>query len=138
MIIMGPGSYAGIVVGIIICAIFAVIAIKVSKKEKVSTDAILASLSDEQKEEIKNQGYTEADGRNMYKSQGFIHSIKEDGDKSVIGLIFYMPEHGEYYTRNVKMAKAEADAKGYTAQSFVPVLMKYDKDMHYYDFKKII
>lgn len=49
-----------------------------------------------------------------------------------------MPEHRAYYTRNVKMTKAEAESKGYTALSFVPVLMKYDKDMHYYDFKKII
>lgn len=49
-----------------------------------------------------------------------------------------MPEHREYYTRNVKMTKAEAESKGYTVLSFVPVLMKYDKDMHYYDFKKII
>lgn len=138
MIIMGPGSWAGLAIGVVVCAIFAVVIIKLSKKTKAKTDEILAQIPEEKKNELKNQTYTQADGKNMYTSNGLVVSVTEEGDKARVLLMFYATEHADFYTRNVKLDKSEVESKGIVANSFIPVLMKYDKDMHYYDFKKIL
>ncbi|MCR5805354.1 MAG: hypothetical protein K6G47_13955 [Clostridia bacterium] len=138
MIIMGPGSWAGLAIGVVVCAIFAVVIIKLSKKTKAKTDEILAQIPEEKKNELRNQTYTEADGKNMYTSNGLVVSVDEEGDKAKVMLMFYSSEHDEFYTRNIKLTKSEVESKGISANSFVPALMKYDKDMHYYDFKKIL
>ena len=138
MIIMGPGSWAGLAKGAVICIIFAIIAIKISKKTKAKTDEILAQIPEEKKNELKNQTFTKADGKDMYSSNALVVSVTEEGDKAKVLLMFYASEHADFYTRNVKLAKSEVESKGIVANSFIPVLMKYDKEMHYYDFKKIL
>ncbi len=135
---MGPGSLAGLVVGTAVCAVFGVVAVKVSKKEAANTNAILAGLTDEQKNEIMNQTYTQTEGKDMFISNAFVTSVTQDGDKVKAVVMFYMQEHQDFYTRNVKLTQAEATAKGIAPLKFVPVLMKYDREMHYYDFKKLV
>ena len=135
---MGPGSLAGAIIGVVVCVIFALIAIKVTKKEKVKTDALLAELSDNLKNEVKNQTFTKAEGNNMFTSQALVAGTTEENDTVKAVLLFWMSEHQEHYTRTVKLNKSEAESKGIAKGNFVPVLMKYDKEMHYYDFKKII
>ena len=138
MIIMGPGSWAGLAIGVVVCVIFAIVIINLSKKTKAKTDEILAQIPEEKKNELKNQTYTQADGKNIYTSNGLVVSVAEEGDKAKVMLMFYSDEHDEFYTRNVKLDKSEVESKGIAVNAFVPALMKYDKDMHYYDFKKIL
>ena len=138
LLVWGPGSFAGLVIGVIVCAALAFVAIKVSKKEGATTQAILATLSEEEKNEMMNQTYTKAEGKDMYTTNAFIVSITQEAEKSKVLIMFYMQEHQAYYTKTVKMTPADVAAKGYAPHSFVPALMKYDKEMHYYDFKKLI
>lgn len=138
MIIMGPGSWAGLIIGVVVCIIFAIVIMNLSKKTKAKTDELLAQIPEEKKNELKNQTYTQADGKNMYTSNGLVVNVTEEGDKVKAILMFYSNEHGDFYTRNVKLDKSEAESKGIVANNFVPVLLKYDKEMHYYDFKKIL
>ena len=89
----GPGSFAGLIIGIIVIAIFTFVALKIAKK---------------------------------------------DGAKVTAIALFYAPEHGEFYDRKIKLSKADAQAKGVQAGAFVPALMKYDKEMHYFVYKKLV
>ena len=135
---MGPGSLIGIVVGVAICAVLAVVFITLGKKETAKVDAMLANLSDEQKNMIKNQSYAQADGKDMYTTNAYIVTTIDEGEKLKAVLLFYFKEHQEFYTRNAKLTKQDAAAKGIAPGAFVPALMKYDKDMHYFDFKKLV
>lgn len=138
VMILGPGSIAGLIIGVIVCAIFAVVALKIAKKDGMKLEEILATLTEEEKNEIMNQAYTKASGKDMFTTNAFIVSITEEAEKAKVLILFYMEEHQSYYTRNVKMSSADVRAKGYTAHTFVPALMKYDREMHYYDFKKLV
>ena len=138
VMIWGPGSFIGLVVGVIVCAVFAFVAIKIAKKDGMKLDEILATLSDAEKNEIMNQTYTKAEGKDQFVTNAFIASITNEAEKVKLVIMFYMQEHQSYYTRNVKMTAADLAAKGYTAHTFVPALMKYDREMHYYDFKKLL
>lgn len=133
-----PGAIAGLIAGLVICGIIAFIAIKVSKKENASIDAILETLPEDIKNNLMNQQFTEAQGKDMYTSNALVTSVTEDGDKVKATLMFYMEEHDSFYTRNVKLTQSEADSKGIAVNKFVPVLLKYDREMHYYDFKKLV
>ena len=135
---MGPGSLTGAIIGVVVCVIFAIIAMKVSKKDKVKTEALLAELSEEQKNAVKNQTFAKAEGNNMFTSQALVAKTTEENDVVKGILLFWMDEHQDYYTRNVKVSKSAAQSKGIVKGNFVPVLMKYDKEMLYYDYKKIL
>ena len=132
-----PGAIIGLIVGLVVCGIIAFVAIKVSKKENASIEAILSTLPDELKKALMEQTFTEAQGKDMYTSNALVTSVTEDGDKVKATLMFFMEEHDSFYTRNVKLTQSEADSKGIAQNKFVPVLMKYDREMHYYDFKKL-
>ncbi len=132
-----PGAIIGLIIGVVICGIITFIAFKVSKKEKANIEDIMSTLPDELKNTLRNQTFTKADGRDMYSSNALVASVDEDGDKVKAVLMFYMEEHDDYYTRTVKLTKDEADSKGIAVNKFVPVLLKYDKEMHYYDYKKL-
>ena len=132
-----PGAVIGLIIGVVICGIITFIAFKVSKKEKAGIEEIMSTLPDELRNTLRNQTFTKADGRDMYSSNALVASVDEDGDKVKATLMFYMEEHDDYYTRTVKLTKEEADSKGIAVHKFIPVLMKYDKEMHYYDYKKL-
>ncbi len=135
---MAPGSFAGFAIGMAACGIFTIVAMKVSKKDGEKLKEILERLSEQEKNEIKNQTYTETDGKDMYITNAYVVSTVDEGDKVKAVIMFYSPEHQEFYTRNIKLSKSDATSKGITAGAFVPAKMKYDKEMHYYDFKKLL
>ena len=132
-----PGAIIGLIIGVVVCGIIAFVAIKLGKKESASISAILAALPEELKKTLMNQTFTEAQGKDMFTSNALVTFVTKDGDKVKATLMFYMEEHDDFYTRNVKLTQSEADSKGIAQNKFVPVLMKYDREMHYYDFKKL-
>lgn len=134
----GPGSLAGLIIAVIAIAIFVVVAMKIAKKDGANLEAILANVPEETKQQIINGGFTETDKKDFYTTNAYIFQVNEDGDKVTAIALFYAPEHGEFYDRKIKMSKADAQAKGVQAGAFVPALMKYDKEMHYFDFKKLV
>ena len=129
----GPGSLAGLIVAVIAIAIFVVVAMKIAKRDGANLEAILSNVPEETKQQIINAGFTETDKKDFYTTNAYIFQVNEDGDKVTAIALFYAPEHGEFYDRKIKMSKADAQAKGVQAGAFVPALMKYDKEMHYFD-----
>ncbi len=134
----GPGSLAGLIIAVIAIAIFVVVAMKIAKKDGANLEAILANVPEETKQQIINGGFTETDKKDFYTTNAYIFHVNEEGDKVTAIALFYAPEHGEFYDRKIKMSKADAQAKGVQAGAFVPALMKYDKEMHYFDYKKLV
>ncbi len=134
----GPGSLAGLIIAVIAIAVFVVVAMKIAKKDGANLEAILANVPEETKQRIINAGFTETDKKDFYTTSAYIFQVNEDGDKVTAIALFYAPEHGEFYDRKIKMSKADAQAKGVQAGAFVPALMKYDKEMHYFDYKKLV
>ncbi|MBO4347675.1 MAG: hypothetical protein J5840_08580 [Lachnospiraceae bacterium] len=134
----GPGSFLGIIVGLVVCGIIAFVGIKISKKEGVKIDAVLAGLNDEEISAVKSQTFTPTDKKNMFNSYGYVVSVLENGEKVQATLLFYMEEHDSFYTRVAKVDEATAVSKGIKQGAFVPVSMKYDAEMHYYDYKGLL
>lgn len=114
------------------------ILLKIAKKEKANIEEILATLTDEEKNAIKNQTYTKADGKNMFTTNGFVVNVDDEGEKRTVTVMFYAEQHLDYYIRKVKLNKSEAISKGIEKGKFVPALMKYNEEFHYYDFKKLM
>ena len=138
MNIFNPGALGGLIVGVIICAILAVVGLKVSKKENADIDKIRAGLPEGLEDRLKSVAFTPAEGRNMFSSEALVTSVTEDGDKIKALLLFYAPEHDDFYTRNVKLTPDESQSRNIRVNTFVPVLMKYDSEMHYHDYKKLL
>ena len=134
----GPGSFAGLIVGVIVIAVFVFVALKIAKKDGANLEAILANVPDEIKQQIMNASFTETDKKGFYTTNGYVYQVTDEGDKATAIILFYAPEHGQIYDRKVKLSKTDADSKGIKAGAFVPALMKYDKEMHYFDFKKLL
>ena len=138
MIVWGPGSLAGLVIGVIVCGVFAFVALKIAKKDGARLEDLLKTIPEETKQQIMDMEYTEADKKGFYNTNAYVAKVKEDGDKVSASILFFAAEHGDFYDRKVKLSKAEADAKGIQEGAFVPALMKYDKEMHFFDYKKLL
>ena len=134
----GPGSFAGIIVGLVVCGIIAFVAIKISKKDGAKLDAVLAGLNQDEIEAVKSQTFAPTDKKNMFTSYGYVTSVVENGEKVNATLLFYMEEHDSFYTKVAKIDEATAVSKGIKQGAFVPVSMKYDAEMHYYDYKGLL
>ena len=133
-----PGSVAGLIIGIIVCAIFAFVVMKLAKKESANLEEILKDIPAEYKDQLKNVTFEKAEGNNMYTSYALVSDVKTENNKSKARLIFWAPEHAEFLDRNVKVTEEEISSKNIKKLSFIPVLMKYDPEMHFHDFKKIL
>lgn len=135
---MGNGSGLGMLCGVIFCAILAVVGYFVTKKDKSRIDDYLSQMTEEEKNLVQNQTFTATDKKNMFTSNAFVVKAEEVNGKIEAVLIFYMENHQSYYDRNVKIAASDPLAANLKKGNFVPVLMKWDKDMYYYDYKKLI
>lgn len=125
-------------IGLFVCLIILfVILFFVSKKDQNVTDSLVAALGDEKKNLLMNQTFTHVKG-NMFSSNGMVGAVAEKDGKIIADIIFYMEEHQGFYSKKVKVDKTDEKANNLTVGSLVPVLMKYDKEMHYYDFKKML
>lgn len=135
---MGPGSLVGLIAGAAFCGVLAAAGIFFSKKDKVRIDDYLNTMSDEEKNLVQNQTFTATEKKNMFTSNGFVVKSENVEGKIEAVLIFYMENHKAYYDRKVKLDANDPKAKTLVRGAFVPVLMKWDKDMYYYDYKGLI
>ena len=138
MNINNPGTVAGLIIGVIVCAIFAFVVLKLAKKESANLEEILKSIPDEHKDQLKNVTFEKTEGNNMFTSYALVADVKTENNKSKARLIFWAPEHAEFFDRNVKVTEEEISSKNIKKLSFIPVLMKYDPEMHFHDFKRIL
>ena len=134
---MRPGSIAGLIGGLVVCGIITVVVMVVSKKDGAKVEDILATTPPEAVNALKNQPITQAEGKNMYIKSALVASAEDMGDKLKLTLLMHDPERDQLYTKGTKIDKADAANRGIGPGVLVPCLMKYDTEMHYYDFKKL-
>ena len=78
---MGPGSWAGLAIGVVVCVIFAIVIINLSKKTKAKTDEILQAAF-----KGKRRTYTDHDA--VYDSDMMhVATPVYDNSKNVIGAV---------------------------------------------------
>lgn len=129
----------GILIGLVVIAIFCVIAFNIAKKDNANLDALLAAVPDELKEALKSEPYQPMDNKGvMYSTRGLVASVETNDNKAKVHLIFYNNARNEFYDQTAKMTAEELNAKGYKAFDMIPCQMKYDKEMYIHYFKKII
>lgn len=124
-------------VAIAVVAVFAVVVMLLAKKEGNSLQKILKNVSDEDKNRLKSCTFIPSDKRDLFFSEALVADVKDDGKKSEIILLFYVERLADYYFRKVKLKPMEAEKRNIRKGNFVKCYMKYDKEMAYYDFKKL-
>ena len=107
MNINNPGTVAGLIIGVIVCAIFAFVVLKLAKKESANLEEILKSIPGEHKDQLKNVTFEKTEGNNMFTSYALVADVKTENNKSKARLIFWAPEHAEFFDRNVKVTEEE-------------------------------
>ena len=132
------GGFIGLIIGAVVCGIIAVICVIAGKKGSVKLEEILESMTDEEKNMVRNQTFNKADGKAMFTTNVFIAKTEDLGDKINATILYFDGFRSEYFFRNVKVKKSEPVVANLTRGNFVTSLLKYDKDMCFYDFKKFI
>ena len=129
----------GILIGLVVIAIFCVIAFNIAKKDNANLDALLAAVPEELKEALKSEPYQPMDNKGvMFSTRGLVASVETNDGKAKLHLLFYNAARDEIYDQTAKMSVGDLNAKGYKALDMIPCQMKYDKEMYIHYFKKII
>ena len=129
--------YLGI--GVAVCAVFAVIILVIAKKDNANLEELLATIPEDKKEELKAENYQPLDGSGIKcATRGLIGAIETKGESSKIRLIFYNEARDAFYDQSTKIRTSELNGKGFKLFDMVPCQMKYDKEYHIHEFKKIM
>ena len=132
------GGFIGLIVGVVVCGIIAAICFKVAKKSAGELKTLLESMTDEEKNLVKNQTFAKSTAKDMFTSNVFIAAVNEEKDKLIATILYFDANRGEFFYKDIKAKKKDAVAPNLVRGNFVPAMLKYDKDMCYYDFKKFI
>lgn len=129
--------YLGI--GIVVCAIFAVIVLVISKKDNANLEELLVTIPEDKKEALKAENYQPLDGNGIKcATRGLLASIETKGENSKLRLIFYNEARDAFYDQSAKIRTSELKGKGFQLYDMIPCQMKYDKEYHIHEFKKIM
>ena len=125
--------------GVIICGIFAAIVFFIAKKDGAKLEDLLAGVPEDKLELLKAEEYQPMDGNGIKcATRGLIAAIDSDDKKAKIHLLFFNSPRQEFYDQTAKISAAEAKGKGFKQFDMVPCEMKYDKEMHIHEFKKLM
>jgi len=128
-----------IVVALAVCGIFAGVCFVIAKKDKTKLEDLLATVPAEKQEALKAENYQPLDGAGIKcATRGLLAAIDTKGDMSTVRLIFYNETRDAFYDQTTKIRTSELNGKGYKLFDMVPCQMKYDKEYHIHEFKKIM
>ena len=137
---MGIGEtllYIGI--GAVICGIFAVVVFVISKKDNANLEELLATIPEDKKEALKAENYQPLDGAGIKcATRGLLGAIETKGESSKIRLVFYNEARDAFYDHTTSIRTSELKGKGFQLYDMVPCQMKYDKEYHIHEFKKVL
>lgn len=126
-------------VGVVIVGIFAAVVFIWAKKDNASLEDLLSSIPEDKKEAVKVEPYQPLDGAGIKcATRGLIGSIETKGENSKVRLVFYNEAREGFYDQTAKIRTSELNGKGYKLYDLIPCQMKYDKEYHIHEFKKIM
>ncbi|MBQ9490781.1 MAG: hypothetical protein IKO41_03785 [Lachnospiraceae bacterium] len=128
-----------IVVALAVCGIFAGVCFVIAKKDKTKLEDLLATIPAEKQEALKAENYQPLDGAGIKcATRGLLAAIDTKGETSTVRLIFYNETRDAFYDQTTKIRTSELNGKGYKLFDMIPCQMKYDKEYHIHEFKKIM
>ena len=129
----------GLLIGLVVCGIFAVVVFVIAKKDNTKLEELLAQIPAEKQEELKAENYQPLDGAGIKcATRGLLATIDTKGDMSTVRLVFYNETRDAFYDATAKIRTSELNGKGFKLYDMIPCQMKYDKEYHIHEFKKIM
>ena len=129
----------GIGIGVVVCAILVVVIFVVSKKGNANLEELLATIPDDLKEALKAETFQPLDGAGIKcATRGLVGAVDTNGENTKVRLIFYNEARDGFYDQTAKIRTSEFNGKGYKLHAMIPCQMKYDKEYHIHEFKKIL
>ena len=129
----------GLLIGLVVCGIFAVVVFVIAKKDNTKLEELLAQIPAEKQEELKAENYQPLDGAGIKcATRGLLAAIDTKGDMSTVRLVFYNEARDAFYDQTTKIRTSELNGKGFKLYDMIPCQMKYDKEYHIHEFKKIM
>ncbi len=126
-------------VALVIVGIFAAVIFVIAKKSGTKLEELLATIPEEKQEQLKAEVYQPLDGAGIKcATRGLLAAIDTKGEKSTVRLIFYNEARDAFYDQTTKIRTSELIGKGFQLYDMVPCQMKYDKEYHIHEFKKIL
>lgn len=120
-------------------AIFAVIAFALAKDDRGKLRHLLAKVSEDDLQKVKEQSFTRVKGgKKLYETQGLVASVDEKGEKSIVHLLFYNSPSNQIYDQEKKIDSTEVKAKGIKVGDFIPCLMTLDEEVKVFGLKRLI
>ncbi|MBP5264962.1 MAG: hypothetical protein IK081_02745 [Lachnospiraceae bacterium] len=137
---MSVGEFLTVIaIVLVILGVFVAVIFVIAKKESASLEDLLASIPEEYKEAVKAEPYQPMDGAGIKcATRGLIGSIDTNGEKSKVRLVFYNEAREGFYDQTTTIRTSELNGKGLKLYDLVPCQMKYDKEYHIHEFKKIM
>ena len=128
-----------LLIGVVICLVFAAVVFFISKKDGAKLEDLLSGIPEDKLELLKAEEYQPMDSKGVKcATRGLIAAMESNDKKATIHLIFFNAPRQEFYDQTAKIPAAEAKGKGFKQFDMVPCEMKYDKEMHIHEFKKIM
>ena len=129
----------GIVVAVIICGIFAAVVFVIAKKSGTKLEELIATIPEELQETLKAEKFQPMDGAGIKcATRGLVGAIETKGETSKVRLIFYNEARDAFYDTTTKIRTSELNGKGYKLHDMIPCEMKYDKEYHIHEFRKVM
>ena len=129
----------GLLIGLVVCGILAVVVFVIAKKDNTKLEELLAQIPAEKQEELKAENYQPLDGAGIKcATRGLLAAIDTKGDMSTVRLVFYNEARDAFYDQTTKIRTSELNGKGFKLYDMIPCQMKYDKEYHIHEFKKIM
>lgn len=128
-----------IVVALVVVGIFAVVCLVIAKRDNTKLEDLLAGIPAEKQEELKAEVYQPMDGLGIKcATRGLVGAVETNGDSTKVRLVFYNQARDAFYDQTTKIRTSEFNGKGYKLYDMIPCEMKYDKEYHIHEFKKIM
>ena len=128
-----------ILIVLAVVGVFAAVIFVIAKKGNAKLEELLATIPEEKKEELKVEPYQPLDGAGIKcATRGLIGAVDTKGETTAVRLIFYNEARDGFYDQTTKIRTSEFNGKGFKLYDMIPCQMKYDKEYHIHEFKKIL
>lgn len=127
------------VIVLAVVGVFAAVVFVIAKKGNAKLEELLATIPEEKKEALKVEVYQPLDGAGIKcATRGLVGAVDTKGESTTVRLIFYNEARDGFYDQTTKIRTSEFNGKGYKLYDMIPCQMKYDKEYHIHEFKKIM
>lgn len=128
-----------IIVAAVVIGIFTIVVFVIAKKSGQKLEELLADIPEELQEQLKVENFQPMDGAGIKcATRGLVGAVDTKGETTKVRLVFYNAARDAFYDTTTKIRTSEFVGKGYKLHDMIPCEMKYDKEYHIHEFRKIM